>query len=79
MRPLSDIKKTTPEAVAALLMTISKSDSKENGMALVKEKVGSICINNIHFSCGIRKFLAVKTYCSCKEMLACRVLAGGFD
>ena len=37
MRPLSDIKKTTPEAVAALLMTISKSDSKENGMALVKE------------------------------------------
>lgn len=37
MRPLKDIVRTTPEAVAALLMTISKSDSKENGMALVKE------------------------------------------
>lgn len=39
MRPLSEIlaKKTTPEAIAALLMVDSTSDSADKGMKLVKE------------------------------------------
>jgi hypothetical protein len=37
MRPLSDIKKTTPEAIAAMLMVESNSDSADKGMKLVKE------------------------------------------
>jgi len=37
MRPLKDIKKTTPEAIAAMLMVESNSDSADKGMKLVKE------------------------------------------
>ena len=37
MRPLKDIKRTTPEAIAALLMVESNSDSADKGMKLVKE------------------------------------------
>lgn len=37
MRPLKDIVRTTPEAIAAMLMVESNSDSADKGMKLVKE------------------------------------------
>lgn len=37
MRPLKDIVRTTPEAIAAMLMVESNSDSADKGMRLVKE------------------------------------------